>query len=254
MFTSDDLLATRLSCDDLLSTRLGRSWSLEPLVATLSFAAFMRLFRLYEEKRPTSVFRPPFLFSTRAFGSLFVYWLGVAMWVCIVPRPVGAASGCPHSFGDYFHLAAEVAAGLISYDFLFFFVHLLMHHSARFGSWTNHAQHHKFTHDESSYRTVNHSLVDGTMQVLVNILVQRHTPWGAPKTKLARLLHNVLIIELLVESHSSSRHPRIARRLFTGVDGHVRHHRHGGPPYEAFFGYLDWAWARWEQWYVKRDI
>ena len=181
MLTSD-LLAARLSCDDLLSTRLGRSWSLEPRVATLSFAAFMRLFRLYEEKRPTSVFGPPFHFSTRAIGSLFVYWLGVAMWVCIVPRPVGAASGCPHNVSDYFHLAAEVAAGLISYDFLFFFVHLLMHHSARFGSWTNHAQHHKFTHDESSYRTVNHSLVDGTMQVLVNILVQRHTPWGAPKT------------------------------------------------------------------------
>ena len=67
----------------------------------------------------------------------------------------------------------------VAYDFLFFWVHVLMHSSAAFGHATGHAQHHKYSGEESAYRTVNHSLVDGALQVLVNIAVQRHTPWGA---------------------------------------------------------------------------
>ena len=34
----------------------------------------------------------------------------------------------------------------------------------------------------------DNSLVDGALQVLVNIACQRHTLWGRPKSRLARLL------------------------------------------------------------------
>ena len=43
------------------------------------------------------------------------------------------------------------------------------------------------------------------MQVLANILVQRHTPWGSPKLTLARWLHNVVVTCMLVEAHPTAR-------------------------------------------------
>ena len=67
--------------------------------------------------------------------------------------------------------------------------------------------------------------LQGTLQVVVNILVQRTTPWGSVKSRLARWLHNILIIEMLVESHTSSEWPQLARRLCAGVAGHRQHHR-----------------------------
>jgi len=76
--------------------------------------------------------------------------------------------------------------------------------------------------------------------VLVNITVQRRTPWGSAKTRLARWLHNLIVPGLLTESHSTG--PlRIARRLsiFGGVRDHHLHHRHRGAPYQQFFTYLD---------------
>ena len=35
--------------------------------------------------------------------------------------------------------------------------------------------------------------------------------------------------------------PCVLRRLFAGVRDHHLHHRHGGPPYQQFFGHLDAA-------------
>ena len=42
------------------------------------------------------------------------------------------------------------------------------------------------------------------LQVLTNILVQRHTPWGAPKLTLARWLHNVIVTCMLVEVRTAA--------------------------------------------------
>ena len=39
---------------------------------------------------------------------------------------------------------------------------------------------------------LRHSIVDAALQVAVNILVQRHTPWGAIKSRLARAMHEVV--------------------------------------------------------------
>ena len=42
------------------------------------------------------------------------------------------------------------------------------------------------------------------VQVLTNIMVQRHTPWGTPKLTLARWLHNVLVTCMLVEARTTA--------------------------------------------------
>ena len=235
-------------CTAFLSTATQHlGWTLEPLVASFAFLFFMRLFR-QGEARAASIFKPPFHFTRRGIGALVVYWLGVAIWVGIVPRVAGASDGCPRDLSKFVYLVAEVSSGIVAYDFLFFWVHVLMHTSKTVSWLTSHQQHHRYADEETAYRTVNHSMVDGALQVLVNILVQRHTPWGTAKSQLARLLHNVIVIELLVESHSSSARLQLARRLFHGVARHCEHHRNGGgAPYAQFFGYFD-AWlVRWQQ-------
>ena len=243
------------TCSALIATgswKLG--WTLEPLVATMAFVIFTRLFRFGEQRASHSMFAAPHHFTIRGAGSLVSYWLGVALWVTVVPKPVGAPIGCPTDAADAVRLALEVCCGIFFYDFIFFWLHLLMHTSSTVAWLAHHEQHHKYAADESGFRTVNHSLIDGTFQVLVNILVQRHTPWGAPKSLLARLLHNVILIEVLVESHTSSARPRIARRLFAGVDRHCQHHRNGGgPPYQQLFGHLDAALAWWQERRRRRE-
>jgi hypothetical protein len=100
--------------------------------------------------------------------------------------------------------------------------------------------------------TLRHSLVDGSLQVLVNIMVQRQLPWGTVKSRLARALHNVLVTWLLTESHSAAPTPYIWRKWCVGVRDHCHHHNHSMPlsssmqdwsyrrtRYQQFFGYLD---------------
>jgi hypothetical protein len=217
-------------------------WYIEPAIASISFAIWMNLFRSKEtgdgwRKR----LGPPYHFTVTGLSSLAAYWLGVAGWVLLVPPPRRVTHGCPHSLYELLHLCTEVCSGLLAYDFIFFWIHLAMHAVPRVGLVLGHARHHKFdgTEDpkhESCHRTVNHGLVDGMLQVLVNILVQRHTPWGEAKTRLARCCHNVAITFMLVESHSTSVAPRVTRRLFAGVRDHHLHHRSRGPPYQQFFG------------------
>lgn len=91
--------------------------------------------------------------------------------------------------------------------------------------------------------TLRHGLWDGSLQVLVNILVQRHSAWGTVKSRLARALHNVLITWRLAESHTASPFPNKWRRFFVGEREHCYHHQAGfdgagsGKPrrYQQFF-------------------
>ena len=152
-------------CTDVLaSAKLRFGWALEPLVATFAFLAFMRCFRL-GEGRSASIFKRPFHFTRRGFGALIVYWLGVSLWVSVVPTVKGAADGCPSDAHSFAHLMAEVASGIVAYDFLFFWIHLLMHTNKTVSWLTAHEQHHRYAHEESAHRTVNHSVVDGALQV-----------------------------------------------------------------------------------------
>ena len=238
------------SCDAIMTSELARSWWAEPLLATMSFSTFIGLFRAAEGRtwRASNAAHP---LTIAGILSLITYWLGVGLWVSVVPKPVAQPVGCPRSTHEFLYLIAEVVAGIVGYDFLLFFMHMLMHSSPTICHVFGHLGHH--AHDDGSggaCRTTNHSLLDGCVQVIVNIFCQRHTPWGTAKSRVARWLHNVIVIEMLVESHSESAHPRIARRLFSGVAKHHLHHRHQGPPYQQFFGYLDdWLMPAVKKWH-----
>jgi hypothetical protein len=227
---------------------------------------------------------------------------------------------------DCTYLVAEVLSGLLQYDFAMFFLHWMMHDIPALRSW--HYQHHAHEeqraldnynirngsdisnvinlggksngNDKRSFPceardTLNHDLMDGSLQVAVNIVVQQYTLvafllWGwsccgemlllssqssvvaglsclLPKSKLARILHNIIVTWLLVESHTSSPTPYVWRRWCIGVREHYCHHVGAAPSsssgcsrssisepkrkirrHQQFFGYLDqwrdqgWSW------------
>jgi hypothetical protein len=229
-----------------------RAWWVEPLIATLGFAVFITFFGLFEQQgqhedgghhnnnvisRIRFLLRPPHQLLRAAAA----YWAGVWLWVALVPPPVRVSDGCPASLWALFRLVVEVACGVVLYDALFFIVHVAFH---RFGLRA-HRRHHALRRTPragggwmSAAKVLDHSLVDGALQVLVNIACQRAGPFGA-KTRLARWLHNVAVTFLLSEAHTTCAWPKIARRWFVGVRDHHLHHAHGGPPFEQFFGYLD---------------
>ncbi|CAE8676294.1 unnamed protein product, partial [Polarella glacialis] len=90
---------------------------------------------------------------------------------------------------------------------------------------------------------VNHGLLDGALQVFVNILVQNIAVVGAPKHKLSRFIHNVVVTGLLVESHAGYDGFWSSHRLYPGIFGgarrHNAHHINGKQYYQQFFCYLD---------------
>jgi hypothetical protein len=59
-------------------------------------------------------------------------------------------------------------------------------------------------HYRSGAQTVQHSYIDGFLQVIVNNIMVHHTSlFGGPKYVLPRLLHNLAVAFLLTEAHSS---------------------------------------------------
>lgn len=133
---------------------------------------------------------PPYIFNRQGLSALVAYWVGVTLWSLVVPPPPNPWNGCPHDARGWAYLLMEIAAALVAYDATFFWLHLAMHRVPAFGHLVSHSRHHE--HDgrigsstESSYQTVHHSLADEALQVLVNVLVQRSTPWAATKSRLA---------------------------------------------------------------------
>lgn len=222
-----------------------RSWWIDPLIATLAFAIFIRWYWHYEKKQG--------LTSEKCDCAVFIYsgssyWAGIYIWKCIVPPASHKIpDGIPTSLSELLCLILEIASGIVLYDAIFFFIHWAMH-EVRFLRRI-HLDHHSRPNGTLESRDVlRHSLVDGSLQVLVNIMVQRHTPWGSVKSRLARAVHNVLVIWMLTESHAAASFPYIWRRWFVGVREHRLHHLVGertGPSscmhhrYQQFFGYLD---------------
>ena len=222
---------------------------MEPFLATVWFGVFINLYWYYERRQGLSS-TPRFADTVKLelgplFSSGIAYWTGLLAWKTIVPPAAPSIpDGIPHNIADWCYLGAELISGIFLYDAIFFFLHWAMHDvpALRF----LHRRHHERPEGTVESRdTLRHSLLDGSMQVLVNILVQRHTPWGMVKTRLARGLHNFFVIWMLVESHSASNTPCIWRSCFVGVREHRLHHLGSSGPYgkhhrhQQFFGYLD---------------
>ena len=238
-----------------------RSWWVDPAFATLGFASAIAFFDHRERQEG---------YGRRETGgvsrwSLLAYWLFVYLWVAIIPPPADGRipDGWPRitSRQDWAHdslyLLLEVAYGVWAYDFLFFFIHWGMHAC----QLRMHSFHHNYAPRAQSAQqsaemnpeakahadawqlrardVLAHAPLDGLLQVVTNILVQRSLPWGGCKSRTARAIHNILVTWMLTESHTAAKEPRIFRRVCAGVSRHRQHHQDGEDAYQQFFGYLD---------------
>ena len=88
--------------------------------------------------------KPPHDFTTQTFGSLGAYWGFILLWSRLVAPVTGAGTGCPTGAASTGQLVAEVAAGLVAYDFVFFWLHVGMHLLPRIGRAVGHSKHHDF--------------------------------------------------------------------------------------------------------------
>mmetsp|Transcript_53119 Transcript_53119/g.95303 ORF Transcript_53119/g.95303 Transcript_53119/m.95303 type:complete len:332 (-) Transcript_53119:356-1351(-) len=180
----------------------------------------------------------------RIFSSLPVYILGIlALHVTKQAAPMSPEA--PTAI----RLACEVVSGIIIYDFAFYWVHLAMHKFP--GRWHGHEIHHKpkvhpicQTPFLGAELVVHHSLMDGFLQVLTNILVQNLRLYsGLPKHKLSRFLHNIFVTYMLAEAHSGLDLPWSLHRLMPGFYGgahrHEFHHHCRDCCFHQFFTYLD---------------
>jgi hypothetical protein len=251
--------------------RIFRAWWFDPLVATLSFTVFIHIYWYEERKRglsSNSTFAETVGFGWGPlYNSLAAYWLGIYLLQCLIDTTplqqvvlnLHRPDGIPHNGMDVIYLLTEIVSGVIVYDALMFVLHWAMHEISYCHRW--HVRHHSHKKIVESRDTLRHSLLDGSLQVLCNILSQQVSPpYGQAKSRLARALHNIVVIWMLTESHTRSPYPNVWRRWCMGVAHHYRHHHHRKhcrlqkrnssddndngamdtmDRYQQFFGYLD---------------
>ena len=224
-----------------------RAWWFDPLVASISFLVFIHWYWYHERRLGLSNVKQlkwnVMNANSQPVKAGLGYWVGIYIWRIVVPAAGNnqLPDGIPSTLAQLPYLVLEVVAGIILYDAVFFWIHWAMHRVPILRQF--HHDHHDTSKGTLESRDVlRHSFVDASLQVLVNIFVQRHTPWGAVKSRLARALHNVLVIWFLTESHTAAPVPNVWRRWLVGVRDHRLHHL-GGPGnyqrYQQFFGYLD---------------
>jgi len=141
-------------------------------------------------------------------------------------------------------LAVETLFGIFMYDLCFMPIHYLMH-NLKIGSFRKvHGYHHRSGNTLNALETVQHSYIDGFLQVFVNIMVQQISPFGGAKHVMSRLLHNLSVTYLLSEAHSGYRDlPWMSHNLFPEILGgaprHEAHHHNGRVYYQQYFKYID---------------
>lgn len=252
-----------------------QDWSRQALaeanVAAGSFFVWIALFRALDTLPLIKQFRfvqrppvPPFTFwyesaaalrniwsldhkqwrLLRVWASLPVYLGAIALIHCVKKlKPLDPQAP------TFARLVGEVVLGIWAYDFIFYWLHLAMH---KFPNLPHgHSVHHEMV--ESTGRpqlqfleaeaVVNHSLLDGALQVTVNIFVQNLPLLWVPKHKLSRLIHNVVVTYLLVEAHAGLDLPWATHKVFPTIFGgaarHELHHQLHKCCYHQFFKYLD---------------
>ena len=115
-------------------------------------------------------------------------------------------------------LAIETLFGIWLYDLCFMPIHYLMH-NWKLGSVRRvHGYHHRSGTTLNALETVQHSYIDGFLQVFVNIMVQKVSPFGGAKHVMSRLLHNLSVTYLLSEAHSGYRDLPWMSHLACGPD------------------------------------
>jgi len=245
-----DPLAVIVTATGFISYYRFQAWWLEPLIASAAFTAFIGYYRRHERRNKCNSLTAGRGWQSDDVQAGIAYWIGIIIWKACVPPPTNMWDGTPTTFSQSLYFIAELVSGIVAYDAIFFFLHWAMHEIPLVCRWLGHAHHHWNTKSEAVL-VLHHSLPDGILQVLVNILVQRTTPWGCTKSRFARLCHNVILIWMLVESHTRSPTPYLWRRWFSGVRNHAKHHESAShhSQYQQFFGYLD----QWRLQYCHRQ-
>lgn len=258
---------------------------MEPLVATTSFFLFIHLYWWAERQEGVSrinnirdAAKQPMGYS---FQSMFAYLFGIYVWKMFVP-PVALQipDGVPSTLSELLYLTVEIVSGIVAYDFIFFFIHWSMHAIPFLRRF--HYHHHAMPESVGVFEAerrveardvIHHSLLDGSLQVLVNIFVQRNTPWGLPKSRLARIVHNILVTWMLTESHSSTTYLTIWKSWLVGVREHRLHHINDScsrdlwissssklsshvkfDRHQQFFGYLDDLRFLFREWRTSYEV
>lgn len=123
------------------------------------------------------------------FNPLASYLGSIWLWLQIhekPPMPIEAPS-----FGV---LTIELLFGIWLYDLCFFPIHYAMHRHELGKMRKVHGYHHRSGKTTmNALETVQHSYIDGFLQVFVNIVVQQISPFGGPKHVFSRLLHNLTV-------------------------------------------------------------
>mmetsp|Transcript_15308 Transcript_15308/g.17819 ORF Transcript_15308/g.17819 Transcript_15308/m.17819 type:complete len:289 (+) Transcript_15308:91-957(+) len=265
-----------------LSTLI-HSWWFDPFIASFTFFVFIMFYSHFELLEGKSCYKnwSEYLWGKGVDGtdtrrsmtmSLIVYWIGIIIWVKIVPPAAGVGLK-DTSVSDYdknnrvdvldcskiqslSYLCMEVSSGIFLYDTVFFLIHFGMH-EFKYLSFLSHEEHHKARNNLEARHVLRHSVLDGALQVLVNIAVQRNNVWGSVKSRLARTLHNIIVTAMLTESHCACSYPNIFRRWCVGVREHRSHHLCVGEyieghglfhRYQQFFSH----WDNMRLWYLQR--
>ena len=172
------------------------------------------------------------------FNPLVSYMGSIYLYHLIHPHPA-----LPIEAPTFGHLSAEVVFGVVLYDFLFYPIHFALHNAPVKSFRKQHVVHHKWSSSLNAVETVQHSYIDGFLQVVVNIIVQQFSPFGGGKHPLSRIIHNIVVTYLLTESHSGYDLPWQSHNLFPNVFGgaprHEKHHAGGGRYLQQYFMYLD---------------
>ena len=207
------------------------AWWLDGAVSTLSFALSISVYDSLERREGLLPRGGPSVISA------LYYWIFVYAFTAVVPPPDPPTPNLAPTFSV---LVLEVVTGIVLYDALFFLLHFAMHNSRALNALSSHSTHHRLDRSLRARDVLNHGAVDGLLQVMTNVVVQRRTPWGSSKSRLARAVHNVVVTWCLTESHTSTDKLKLARRFLPGVRRHRSHHlEDSSRGFQQFFGYLD---------------
>jgi len=217
--------------------------SFEPIWATFSFSVHVNIFSFIDKK--CASFASPYLINPKSRDAKAVYkenlnraastayLLPILLFDAFYPR-----RNLPLSAPGFFEVCAGVAVGIWLYDLIFFPIHLAMH-KIPFLYKNFHARHHENTPLVSA-DVIRHSFVDGSLQVIANILTLNILGLHP----LSRMMYNFVITYMLTETHSGYNMPWMLHNIVPGniLGGSVRHemhHRTGRNNYHQFFTYFD---------------
>ena len=165
-----------------------------------------------------------------------LYIVPLYIWDIMIPRRairIGMI-GAP----TLSRVVRDVLGGLLLYDFVFYFAHLMMHKVPLFYKWF-----HRKHHTAKEVRACDQVRLSGVEEFIdVGISIWALRALGTHP--ISRTIYNLIITFLLTELHCGYDFPWSLQNvvpfgLVNGSRGHHYHHRSGKHYYQKFFCHLD---------------